>query len=177
MRPFALVIALLLLLGSCTGEPEPIEPTTSTSSSSKPAPPQLPESAEEETPSGAANFVSFWLDVSNYSARTGDTTPLEEISRGDCAGCDRYIDLYRSIYAKGGFIKGARRSISTIDLKVRDRDIVIRGKVRVSEGTYRNTKNSPQRTSKADVTEVEFAVVRMDRRWMMSQIGLATSDG
>ena len=178
MRSFALAIATLLLASSCTGDDsEPIEPTTSTGSTPTPTTPELPESAQKETPSGAANFVSFWLDVSNYSAQTGDTTLLEEISRDDCAGCDRYIDLYRSIYANGGFISGVRRSISKVDLKVRDRDIVISGDVRVSGGTYRDTKSSPERTSKPDVTEVEFAVVRVDGKWSMSQIGLPQGDG
>lgn len=172
MRSIALAIATLVLVSSCTDDPMPIEPTTSTAPSPTPTTPELPESAEEETPSGAADFVSFWLDVSNYSARTGDTAPLEEISRDDCAGCDRYIDLYRSIYAKGGSISGVRRSISKVDLKVRDRDIVISGDVRVRGGTYRDTKDSPERVSKPDVTEVAFAVVRVDGKWSMSQIGL-----
>ena len=174
MRSIALGIATLVLVTGCTDDPEPIEPTTSNPSSPKPTTPELPESAEEETPTGAADFVSFWLEVSNYSAQTGDTTPLEEISRDDCAGCDRYIDLYRSIYSKGGFISGVRRSISKVDLKVRDRDVVISGDVRASGGTYRDTKSSPKRISKPEVTEVAFAVVRVDGKWSMSQMGLAT---
>lgn len=171
MRSIALAIATLLLLSACTDD-EPIEPKHSDSSKPSASPPTLPASARYEDPAGAANFVRHWIETSNYAALTGDTSELTELSDTNCTGCDKYIELYESIYASGGYIEGATRKIGAVDLEISGREVLVRGDIRAEEGRYRDSKDEPERVSKANVTSVEFAVAFQEGRWLMQQIGL-----
>jgi hypothetical protein len=96
MRPFALAIAAALLLGSCANEPEPIEPMESPSPPASPTPPPLPKKARENTPSGAATFVDYWVSAFNYAARTGDVGPMRRAAE-NCSPCNGYADRFRSL--------------------------------------------------------------------------------
>lgn len=174
MRLFALAVSASLLIGSCTDDPEPIEPTPSASAEPTPSPPELPESARKDTPAGAANFVRHWIDVSNYAAVTGDTSELKDLSDPRCRGCESYIDLYESTYAKGGYFKGGDRGIGEVDLEVGKEEVYIRGKVKAAPGRYRVSKSRPERESKAEETEVVFAVIFAKDEWRMTQVGLAS---
>ena len=97
MRSFALAIAALLLLASCSDDPEPIEPKTSASRT--PTEPVLPDSAREDTPSGAANFVDYWVATFNYGAQTGNVE-LMLSHAGECEPCKGYAKDFRSLPAK-----------------------------------------------------------------------------
>ena len=173
MRSFTLAIAALILLSSCTDDPEPIEPKQSPSATPAATAPALPKSARMNTPAGAANFVKFWIDVSNFSAQTGDTALLKELSGPACDGCKRYIELYESIYSRGGYIRGGERSIGDVDLEVGKPEIYVRGKVSAAAAKYRNEKSGPELKSEADVTTIEFAATFDDQQWQMTQLGLA----
>ena len=89
MRSFALAIATLLLLSSCTDDPGPIEPKPSVSASQTPVEPAMPDTAREDSPSGAANFVDYWVSAFNYGAQTGDVEPMLSHA-GDCEPCKGY---------------------------------------------------------------------------------------
>ena len=94
MRSIALAIAALLLLASCSDDPEPIEPKTSASRT--PTEPVLPDSAREDTPSGAANFVDYWVATFNYGAQTGNVE-LMLSHAGDCEPCKGYAKDFRKL--------------------------------------------------------------------------------
>jgi thiol-disulfide isomerase/thioredoxin len=94
MRTLALAIAAVLLLASCADDPEPIEPKTS--SSGTPSEPVLPDSAREDSPSGAANFVDYWVSTFNYGARTGKVE-LMLSHAGDCKPCKRYAKDFQQL--------------------------------------------------------------------------------
>ena len=172
MRPFALAIAALLLLSSCTDEPEPIEPTIAPSVKQSATPPTIPESARKNTPAGAANFVRHWIDVSNYSARTGDTKQLRALSERGCEGCNAYIKLYEATYAKGGYFRGGDRKIGEVDLEIGEDEVYVRGELRAAEGSYRTTKSAHERKSNPEETSVVFAARFASSRWRMTQVGL-----
>lgn len=99
MRSYALAIATLLLLSSCTDDPEPIEPKTSATQSQVPTEPAMPDSARKDTPSGAANFVDYWVSTFNYGAQTGKVEPMLSHA-GDCKPCRAYARDFRSLPAK-----------------------------------------------------------------------------
>jgi hypothetical protein len=99
MRSFALGVAAVLLLASCTDDPDPIEPKPSVSSTQAATEPAMPDSAREDTPSGAANFVDYWVSTFNYGARTGNVEPMLSHA-GDCKPCKRYASDFRSLPAK-----------------------------------------------------------------------------
>jgi len=89
MRSFALAVAALLLVGSCTDDPEPIEPKKSATPSPAATEPAMPDSAREDTPSGAANFVDYWVSTFNYGAKTGDVEPMLK-DASECKPCMGY---------------------------------------------------------------------------------------
>jgi hypothetical protein len=94
MRSFTLAIAALLLLASCTDEPEPIEPKKS--EAARPSAPSFPRRAREDTPSGAATFVGYWVSTFNYAAQTGDADPMRQYAP-DCRPCMDYADEFQSL--------------------------------------------------------------------------------
>lgn len=96
MRAPALAIASLLLLTSCTGEPTPIEPKPSATAKPSVTPPAMPKTANEDTPSGAATFVGYWVSTFNYAAQTGDAGPMKKLSK-ECKPCTGYADDFESL--------------------------------------------------------------------------------
>lgn len=89
MRSIALAIATLVLISSCTDDPEPIEPKTTATPSQAPTEPVMPDTAKEDTPSGAANFVDYWVSTFNYGAQTGNVEPMLSHA-GRCEPCRGY---------------------------------------------------------------------------------------
>ena len=87
LRSFALAIATLVLLSACTDDPEPIEPNPSASAG--PVKPAMPDGAREDSPTGAANFVDYWVSAFNYGAQTGDVEPMLS-NATDCEPCKGY---------------------------------------------------------------------------------------
>ena len=96
MRSIALAIATLVLVGSCTDDPEPIEPKGSATPSQAPTEPAMPDSAKEDTPSGAANFVDYWVSTFNYGAQTGKVEPMLSHA-GRCEPCRGYATDFRQL--------------------------------------------------------------------------------
>ena len=96
MRSFALAIATLLLLSSCTDDPGPIEPKPSVSASQTPVEPAMPDTAREDSPSGAANFVDYWVSTFNYGAQTGKVEPMLSHA-GECKPCRGYARDFRQL--------------------------------------------------------------------------------
>lgn len=114
-------IALVFALAACSSAPQPREPTATTTPAPAPSStataPAMPAQATEDSPEGAAAFVTYWVQVSNYAAATGDVTELARISSPDCTGCQKYIDLYRDTYEAGGYFKGGDWTISDIEFE------------------------------------------------------------
>jgi hypothetical protein len=96
MRSFAFAIATLVLVSSCTDNPEPIEPKDSASPSQAPTEPAMPESAKDDTPNGAANFVDYWVKTFNYGAQTGKVEPMLSHA-GSCEPCRGYARDFRRL--------------------------------------------------------------------------------
>lgn len=113
MRRMVLPILAMVLM-ACSGETEPPE------ESPEPTPevtaPALPELAEDDSPAGAEAFARHYIEVLNYSALTGDTALLEELSADDCSGCIKYIELYKSTYENGGYFKNSDWSVEDTEV-------------------------------------------------------------
>jgi hypothetical protein len=91
MRSIVLAIAALLLLASCSDDPEPIEPTASPSATA----PTLPDEASRESPDAAIAFVKHWIEVFNFAVNTGAAEPFIALNKSTCAGCKSYEDQIR----------------------------------------------------------------------------------
>lgn len=170
------------LISACSRTPEPIEPTgkasTATDASSAPrpsstlTPPTLPKLAERNDATGAANFVLYWVKVSNYAALTGDTQLLREISAPDCSGCNRYIELYEKTYESGGYIRGAGEHISNVATETGQDETYVRAQVDSPKGLFKPSKSAAAKMTPRETLTVVFASRRSGESWAMTQVGL-----
>ncbi|MDQ3157250.1 MAG: DUF6318 family protein [Actinomycetota bacterium] len=89
-----------LLFAGCTNEPEPKEPDAT----SKPTPtatvPSMPAEAAAKPPEGAASFVTYYIKVFNYAAKTGDTSQMLKLS-SNCEACSKYAKEFEGIHKRG----------------------------------------------------------------------------
>lgn len=56
----------------------------------------MPDSAREDSPSGAANFVDYWVSTFNHGAQTGNVEPMLSHA-GDCKPCRGYAKDFRRL--------------------------------------------------------------------------------
>lgn len=174
------IIGIVLIsawLSACSPEPTPIEPKTeppsaSTRPSPKPKVPVMPAIARRHDATGAANFVLYWVRVSNYAAKTGDTARLREISAPDCEGCNRYIDLYEKTYAAGGYFKGSDWKLSAISSEDSGSETLIRAHVDAPDGQFRNSRRDRTRRGNSEDSDLAFFVEPHDHQWELNGIVL-----
>ncbi|HUP99585.1 MAG TPA: DUF6318 family protein [Aeromicrobium sp.] len=180
MRRFALACAALLLLSACQTRPQPIEPTAAASARPAPAsatkgstvePPGLPVITKRNDATGAANFVLYWVKVSNYAALTGDTELLREISAPACEGCRRYIELYEKTYADGGYFRGGAQKLKSVEYQKGAREHFFFCELLMAPGTFRRSRSSEPAITKGETSNVVFAVSRVGDSWIVTQIG------
>lgn len=151
-------IAVALVLAGCSSDPQPRDPTTSSTPTSTATPPPMPPQASEDGPEGAAAFVSYWVEMSNYAAATGDVGELSRISDPDCSGCQSYIDLYRDTYEAGGYFKGGDWELGELALKVGPDQTFATTTVSVAAGESKTDASARAAQGDATSDEVTFAV-------------------
>lgn len=183
MRRFWLALGALIVLSACDRAPTPIEPTAKASASapsptdatSTLKPPELPAAAKRNDETGAANFVLYWVKVSNYAAHTGDTTLLRDISAPDCVGCHRYIDLYERTYRRGGSFDGGDNTLRDVIAQSGTKGVYISGTLVAEPGHYVVKKGAPRKPSAAESTKVTFLARSSGDEWVMVDVGLTDS--
>jgi len=174
MRFGGILLAAALVLGGCTGDPAPREPTKTTSSphaSSTLTPPVMPKQAKEDSPEGAAAFVTHWVNVLNYAAATGDVEELSRLSSPDCEGCQRYIDLYRETYEAGGYVRGGTWRLGKLKIKGETLEVVIRSSVEVAKSEFKPSAEDELRASEGERTTVGFSLPSRGA-WRLEQLFL-----
>ena len=173
----AIACALLVgafLLSSCQGEaaePKPSPQTTAPANPDATLPP-MPAGANEFTPSGASTFVRHYVEVMEYSAQTGDVTELKRLSFEDCEGCNRYIDVFVGMYAKGGYSKPRDWSVGGINLlfnKHEGYESTARTSLKLTAGTIKSSSEATEHTYPKTSGKVILGLV-FDDGWRMSQI-------
>lgn len=150
-------IALALVLAGCSGDPQPRDPATSAPTSTA-TPPPMPPQASEDGPEGAAAFVSYWVEVSNYAAATGDVDELSRISDPECSGCQSYIDLYRDTYEAGGYFKGGAWELGELGLRVSDAEILASADLEVDQSKFKLTAKDDEDQGIAEKTRITVGV-------------------
>jgi len=182
MRRLVLACAALIALSACSAEPTPIEPKSkATESSAAPTsdatsklkPPTLPAAAKRNDETGAANFVAYWVRVSNYAAQTGDTRLLRKISEPDCVGCYRYINLYETTYESGGSFEGGDNSVRNITAELGTKGVYINATLVAAPGHYVVRTGAKRKASPAESTKVTFLTRFSDGGWALVDVGLA----
>lgn len=151
-------IALALALAGCSSDPQPREPGPTAEPVSTATPPPLPPQASEDGPEGAAAFVSYWVEVSNYAAATGDVDELSRISAPGCSGCQSYIDLYRDTYEAGGYFKGGDWELGELELRVNSEEVLASTELRSAPSTFRLTGKDKESEGVAEQTRITIGV-------------------
>jgi hypothetical protein len=171
----------LISLPACGRAPTPIEPTTkastpssgpSTEATSTLKPPALPAAAKRNDETGAANFVLYWVNLSNYASHTGDTERLSAITDEACTGCQRYIQLYEKTYARGGYFKGSDWKLSKISVERGTDESLVRAHVSAPVGQFREDSGSPTKNGNDEDADLAFGVQWRGGSWRLTQLGL-----
>lgn len=169
-RTFWPFLALtVVLLAGCSGDPEPKGPDASGTPTPTATPPPLPEAATQETAEGAATFIDHYLDVLTYSSQTGDTAPLQAISRSDCEGCQDYIERYAERAKAGGWIEGGEFSAGEISAAPYGADTSLQTELRIATGTLAENADSEPVDFNASTEMVTFIATFVNGQWSMAQ--------
>lgn len=158
IRQFLCVLGLMGLVLSGCSDPDPREPEPTASPTSTLTVPPPPEQANDDSPEGAAAFVTHYVDVFNYASNTGDVEELSRLSSPDCEGCQRYIDLYRDTYAAGGYFKGGEWKLSNVEVQTSKNQAAVFGHVASDAGRQREADNSPEIDGNAQDVDLTFIV-------------------
>ena len=153
MRSFALAIATLLLLSSCTDDPGLIEPEPSASQ-----PPTMSAQAKENNPEGVAAFVRHYVAVFNFASNTGRVRELSRLSDSTCGGCQSYIELFRTTYMNGGYFRDGEWKLSDYELEIKSASTIVFVHVSAPAGRTRETESAPESTTKPEDSELLFEV-------------------
>ncbi len=132
----------------------------------------MPKKAMANTPAGAATFVSYWVEVSNFAAHTGDTKELKRISDERCRGCRTYIDLYEETYAAGGYFKGSEWRLSNVQVKPGDSEHLVFAHVDAPTGTFKRSRSARVERGNQEDSDLAFGVSFASGKWLLTQLGL-----
>jgi hypothetical protein len=105
------VVAVLLMLTGCGGDPKavpspsPSSPATSPVSTT-PSAPVMPEEAKADSKAGAIAFVKYYVELINHAQATGDVQALADVESEKCRSCISAQKTLQEIYGVGGHIEG-----------------------------------------------------------------------
>lgn len=111
------LVAATLLLAGCGGSPEPQplpKPTASTSPSATSSPPVVPETASENTRSGAIAFVRHYVDLINFAQSTGEVAAMQRVESRGCESCQSVENDLNDLYSSGGSLAGGAWRIDRV---------------------------------------------------------------
>jgi uncharacterized protein DUF6318 len=135
--------------------------------------PELPDEATRPGRAGARAFVAYYVALENYASETGDVDPLIEYSHPECGGCQDLIRFYGRWYERGGWFKGAHRTILSFDRVFRavsPHDMYIRLHGRTSGGTYRERRGAPIHRARGDRFDLLLWLIREQQGWQVSRL-------
>lgn len=93
----------------------------------------MPAQAKEDTPSGAATFVSHYIDLLNFAANTGQAQSMLEKSEG-CRPCDSYAAEFTREPPDGQRFAGKFWKLTDASVSRTRNPIEVETKVSVREG-------------------------------------------
>lgn len=170
MKIGGLFVAAALVLTGCSSDPQPRDPTPSPTPTSTATPPPLPPQASEDTPEGAAAFVSYWVEVSNYAAATGDVDELSRISDPDCSGCQSYIDLYRDTYEAGGYFRGGDWELGEVTVTDRSGPLIVFAPVTSDVPKFKTDRDADETSGEPEDSRLTFVLGRPDEAWTLTTL-------
>lgn len=184
-----LAIALTVTATACaTKSPEAGRPNTAPVTSETPAadhtsptplapslPPVRPQPAHGLTLAAAELFIRHYVDLMNYSARTGDTQALRAASDPECVGCGKYFASVEKVNEQNGGLSGDYREkvIEVVELTRAEHERLA-ASTTVTVGTYlaRQSPAAKPVTVKAAGYTEEMVLAPSGGNWRMFEMEL-----
>jgi hypothetical protein len=166
MRSIALAIATLVLVGSCTDDPAPIEPRPTKTEQSEAAP-TMPEGALSKSPKGQIAFVRHVVSTLNFAVGSGSTDELEELFDPACEACGDYVARVHSDNAHQGDVEGFNWRVSKG--RVLNGDLV---EVSIEADPYRKKRPETGEPTqvRAATYQLGFKLENRNDRWVVSDL-------
>ena len=182
------ILALVALLGcaatACSdadSDPPPDKPATHSSTDSpttRSAPsdqvvnvPALPRGARKHSLAGAEAFVRHYIDLRNYASNTGKTSGLRHLSR-NCDGCNKYADLYESVYANGGYIKSSGWVVQFAQAYDLGPSSTVLVTVKAPRMRFKRDADDRKHIGRGGHYKLRFELKRTQQRWVVTHLGV-----
>jgi hypothetical protein len=163
-RQAALAAVVAVLVGGCSGEPEPRfeEPTSSATPSESPSP--------EMRPTSPRATVAEWIEIYNEFEKSGDATELRALATR-CTSCEDVIKVVASAYDRGGFVRSGGWQLKgrPAVLYSRPRSAGVRAVVEVAPSRYKASSNSRVERGPGGTVTMDFDLRRIHAEWRIWQ--------
>jgi len=121
-----------------------------------------------------STFTRYYVTAMGYAASTGDLKNARRLSDPACDGCARYLDLFRTTYERGGFIrqKWSATQGSTVRHQPRKGlESFVTTELSISPGEYKPSADDPAEKVEGSKSTVTFAL-RYEGGWTVTQFGV-----
>jgi hypothetical protein len=164
---FGLVVPALVL-GGCSGDPEPkFAPPESSSPSAVSTSP-----SPRQAPANPVATVRAWVEAQNDALRTGDTEELEALSADPCQACDDFIKPIQRVYRKGGYFHTKGWKVVAAKTRPGSKDpFVVNAGVSIAGGTTLTKRGAEPVVYGPDKRIVVFRVVEQESHLVVSFLG------
>jgi hypothetical protein len=166
-RPAIALAVSALVLGGCSGDPEPkFGPPESSSASA------ASSSSPRPSPPNPVATVRAWVAARNAALDSGETGPVEKLSAPDCRTCSGLVDPIKRIYAAGGHFDTAGWRVD----KAKQRDtsastIVVDTAISIAGGTTVTEAGAKPNRYPSEKHIVVFKLAQDSRAWAITFVG------
>ncbi|HCB03773.1 MAG TPA: hypothetical protein DEQ43_05900 [Nocardioides bacterium] len=166
-----------LLLGGCSGDPEPIfeEPAPSVSTV-----PEVSVSASPtvEAPTATvppalepAELIQEWVGAWNSAFVSGDTAPLRRLETPDCRNCAAFSGVIDDVFSAGGSFTGGEWSIvSSKVVPLRESRVRVEVAVHEAAGSTINSEGEAPVRFEANNRMARYYLKRVSGQWLIDAI-------
>lgn len=167
-RPAIALAVSVIVLGGCSGDPEPKfsppESASPTTVSSSPSP--------RPAPANPVATVRAWVAAQNAAMRTGDSSDVRSLSADPCVACDGMIDPIDKVYEAGGYFKTPGWRIHRIKARrVAESQATVDSAIVISGGKTVNAAGERPVRYAVDRKIIVFKLTKRQGQWLVSFIG------
>lgn len=178
----AVAVTVPVLVDGCTQDtgpkPSPLPSTTKSASptSTAPTPPVMPAEAKGTSAKSAKAFARHYVDLINFSSKSGDTATLDAASDPACESCAAISKNIRDIYDAGGSITShgwKLRSATLVPQQPKSRPILDLGIIQAPERVVRASGQAPKRFPGGKQPMTMHLIMRQNA-WVVARLDLVT---
>jgi poly(3-hydroxybutyrate) depolymerase len=165
----ALIVSVPALAACDRGDSPKPAPLPSITASGTPTPtqPPIPGEARGLSTISAKAFIRYWIQVFNYAASTGDTSPLRAISAHQCHSCANLAEKIENTYSAGGHTEGSGWSVEDQRFKTSSD---IRAVIRAAPLDVWASATAQPEHFKGGPRRTKFGLLVHDGGWIMGSL-------